>query len=72
MEILTVRPKGMPNWKWEEYNKKLKAHIRRRKSRPVWFASGVKEPTIMAGGKRRTGRYIINPMGTYRRGMKTL
>jgi hypothetical protein len=68
MEILTVRPKHMPQKDWRQYCKDLREHIARRINKPIWFALGVpvRDLNGVVVGHR------IKPMGTYRRGMQTL
>jgi hypothetical protein len=69
MDILTVRPKQMPQNVWRRYNKDLRDHIKRRISRPIWFAKGVPHRDING---IVFGKWYIFPMGTYRAGMQTL
>jgi hypothetical protein len=73
MEILTKRPMGMSQKNWKQYNADLKQYIKRIKSIPIWFAKGLPErgQDLAIIGTALT-RWVVQPMGTYRRGMKTL
>lgn len=68
MQILTVRPKGMNKIEWRERNREQKRYIKNKVGGVLrWSARGIAQTF-----KGEFVRWIIEPMGTYRRGMQRL
>jgi len=69
MEILTVRPQTMTKADWKSHQREQKRYIKRKTwGVLVWASNGVRAPLDSTFVKK----FLINPMGTYRKGMQLL